>query len=127
MAKIKFERTSAPTGSVEFTRNPSISGRGLQRKKKYFQPIDYSDGGDVYIYDKGIAKDYETLTWNNNAKSDYTNLMIFVGVVVGAKYNFTYTDSDGGIHTARIINGNDLQSAPVATDRESFSVELLLE
>ncbi len=127
MAKIKFERTSAPTGSVEFTRNPSITGRGLQRKKKYFQPIDYSDGGDVYIYNKGITKDFVTLTWNNNAKTDYTNLMTFIGVVVGAKYNFTYYDSDGLTHTARIINSDNLQSSPVATNRESFSVELLLE
>ena len=120
MAKIKFERTSAPTGSVEFTRNPSITGRGLPRKKKYFQPIDYSDGGDVYIYNKGITKDFVTLTWNNNAKTDYTNLMTFIGVVVGAKYNFTYYDSDGLTHTARIINSDNLQSSPVATNRESF-------
>ena len=92
------------------------------------QPKDLADGGDMYIYDKGIAaKDYISLDFRNNSKSDYTNLMTFIGVVVGSKYNFTFTDFDGTTRTARIMNSNDLKSAPVATDRESFMVELLIE
>ena len=126
MAKIKFARTLSPIGSVEFRRNPSVTG-GIKRKKQYFQPKDYSDSGDLYIYDKGVVKDYLTLTFTNNDKADYTDLMTFIGIVIGAKYDFTYYDSDGYARTARIMNSDDLQSAPVMTNRESFSVELLLE
>ena len=128
MAKIKFERTSAPIGSVEFSRNPSITSKSYQRKRQYLQPKDLADGGDMYIYDKGIAaKNYITLTFSNVPQSDYTNLNTFLGVVVGSKYNFTFTDYNGVMSTARIINSDNFQSAPVATDRESFTVELLLE
>ena len=128
MAKIKFQRTSAPIGSVEFQRNPSVTNKDYQRKWQYLQPQDFADGGDVYIYDKGIAaKNYITLNFRNNPKSDYTNLMTFLGIVVGSKYNFTFTDFDGTAYTARIINSDDIQSAPVATDRESLAVELLIE
>lgn len=129
MAKIKFQRTSAPTGSVEFSRNPSIVNRNMQRKIKYLQPKDFSDGGDLYIYDKGIAaKNFITLAWSNIPKTDYNNFKTFLGVVVGSKYNFTFTDSDGTTYTARIYNAEDIQSAPVMTDRESLaSVELLIE
>ncbi|MBI5307786.1 MAG: hypothetical protein HZB37_05520 [Planctomycetes bacterium] len=128
MAKIKFQRTSAPTGSVEFSRNPSIVNRGMQRKRKYFQPKDFSDSGDLYIYDKGVAKNYITLTWSNIPKTDYDNFIAFLAVVVGSKYNFTFTDFDGATYTARINNAEDIQSAPVMTGRESLaSVELLIE
>ena len=126
MAKIKFERTQTPVGSVEFSRNPSIH-QGLQRHRKYFQPKDFSDGGDIYVYDKGIVKNFISFSWQNIPTSDYNNFMTFLGVIVGSKYNFTYIASDGTTATARIMNADDIQSAPVATGRESLSVELLLE
>lgn len=126
MAKIKFERTSAPTGSVEFSRNPSRGDHS--RVTKYKQPLDYSDGGDPYIYDKGIAAEgLRELHWRNIAALDLTNFMTFLGIVVGAKYNFTFTDSDGTTATARIINADDIVSAPVAPGRESLTVKLRIE
>ncbi len=127
MAKIKFQRTSAPTGSVEFSRNPSAISRDYTRKRQYFQPKDFSDGGDLYIYDKGVAKNFIDLNWSNIPKTDYNNFITFLGVVVGSKYNFTFTDFDATTHAARIINSDNIQSAPVATDRESLTIELLIE
>lgn len=126
MAKIKFERTSAPTGSVEFSRNPS---RGdFSRTTKYKQPQDSSDGGDIYIYNKGItAEAHRELRWRNISSLDLSNFMTFLGVVVGAKYNFTFTDFDGTTATARIINSDEIASAPVAPGRESLTVKLRIE
>lgn len=128
MAKIKFERISAPTGSVEFSRNPASGAGDYSRSRKYLQPKDYSDAGDVYIYDKGIAaKTTITLHFRNIPKTDYTNFLTFLGIVIGSKYNFTFTDTDGSTYTARIINSDDIQSAPVMTERESLTIELLIE
>lgn len=126
MAKIKFERTAAPIGSVEFSRNPS---RGdYDRATKYKQPQDYSDGGDLYIYDKGIAAEgRKYLRWRSISDADYSNFMTFLSIVVGAKYNFTFTDYDGATATARIINADEIASAPVAPGRESLTVELRIE
>lgn len=125
MAKIKFERTSAPAGSVQFSRNPS---RGdYKRRKQYIQPQDMSDGGDIYIYDKGDVKEYKTLHWRNIPASDLTNFLDFLAVIGGSKNNFTFTDFDGSQYIARIINANDIQSAPVMADRESLTVEILIE
>jgi len=127
MAKIKFERLSAPTGSVEFTRNPSQREGHYQRTVKYLQPKEYSDGGVLYSYNKGIVQNTKRLVFNNNPASDFTNLLTFLGVVIGITYNFTFTDYDGATYTARIINSDDLQSSPIATERESFTIELLIE
>jgi len=125
MAKIKFERTSAPTASVEFSRNPS---RGdYQRTRKYLQPMDYADGGDVYIYNKGLAKNIIELDWRNIPKADYDAFKAFLDVVNGSQYNFIFTDVDAVMYTARIINPDDMRSAPVMADRESLSVKLLIE
>lgn len=127
MAKIKFERLSAPTGSVEFTRNPSIREGGYRRIKKYLQPKDFADGGNLYVYNKGIVQDRIIITFHNNPVADYNNLLTFLGVVVGSQYNFTFIDYVGTTYTARILNGDDIVSAPVMTDRESFTIELLIE
>lgn len=126
MAKIKFERTSAPTGSVEFSRNPAP--RDYSRKTGYLQPKARSGGGDWYVYDKGLNPErYKTLHWANIPSADLSNFMTFLATMVGAKYNFTFTDYNGATYTARIWNAKDIQSQPVFTDRESLTVELMIE
>ncbi|MBI5075640.1 MAG: hypothetical protein HZB62_10820 [Nitrospirae bacterium] len=126
MALIKFERTSAPTGSVQFARNPGPGS--YSRKTEYMQPKERSNGGDLYSYDKGISPDrFRTLSWKNISATDLANFMTFLGVVVGIKENFTFTDYDGATYTARIWNADDIQSAPVATGRESLTVVLRIE
>lgn len=127
MAYIKFERTSAPTGSVQFTVNPNEAD--YNRKIKYMQPKDYADGGDLYCYDKGItAKNYRSLKWAAMPAADLTSFLAFLAVVVGSKYNFTFTDHDGVTYTARIINADEMPSAPTAGGNESLpAVELLIE
>lgn len=126
MAKIKFARASAPVCSVEFSRNPSPGD--YERTVGYRQPIDYAVGGDPYIYDKSLgAENVRTLHWRNIPATDYTNFLTFLGLVVGAKYSFTFTDTDGATYTARIINPNEIESAPVYTGRESLTIKLRFE
>lgn len=126
MAKIKFQRIVAPIGSVEFTRNPSRGDYG--RKLSYLQPKGRSDGGDWYVYDKGLNPDKtRTLRWRNIPAADLANFLTFLGVVEGSKYDFTFTDCDGSTYTARIWNADDIQSSPVAAGRESLSVVLHIE
>lgn len=126
MAKIKLERTTPPTGSVEFSRNPSKGD--YERITEYLQPKDLAGGGDLYIYDKGDdPKSYKTLRWKNISSADLANFMAFLNAVKGSKYNFTFTDYDSATYTARIMNSNDIRSSPVAHERESLTVELLIE
>ncbi|GAB4486031.1 MAG: hypothetical protein OHK006_13250 [Thermodesulfovibrionales bacterium] len=127
MAKIKFERTSAPTGSVEFSRNPSPGD--YHRNTQYMQPKDLSDGDELYSYDKSLAaRNFRTLRWKNISATDLSNFMTFLNTVaVGIKNNFTFTDYDGSTYTARIWNADDIESSPVFTDRESLTIVLRLE
>lgn len=126
MAKIKFERTSAPTGSVEFSRNPSRGN--ISRTGAYLQPIDYSDGKDLYSYDKGLTEKAEVpMTFGNISSTDLSNFLAFRAVVVGSKYSFTFTDVDGSTSTARFADGGACEYAPVAPGRYSLSFRLLIE
>ena len=126
MARIKFERTTVPTCSVEFSRNPSPGD--YSRKIAYMQPKDRANGGDLYCYDKGLdPENTRKLHWRNIPSTDHANFLTFLGIVKGAKYNFTFTDYDGSTYTARITNGEAIESAPVMTGRESLTVELMFE
>lgn len=128
MAKVKFSRGTTPTGSVEFSRNPSVTNGDDTETVGYLQPKDRADGGDWYISDKGVSpENYKSLLFSNNPESDWDNLKTFLAAMVGALYNFTFTDSDGGTHTARIWNAENLQCKRIATGRVSFLIELLIE
>ncbi|MCK4786202.1 MAG: hypothetical protein KAV87_20765 [Desulfobacteraceae bacterium] len=123
---IKFERTEAPIGSVEFTRAPSRGN--LDRSLKFAQPKDLTDGTDVYAYDKGPTQEFFNLHWSNIPKADYDNFISFVkNIVNGVMESFTYTDIDGTPLTVRIWNGEEINSAPVAYNRESLTVVLRVE
>ena len=71
--------------------------------------------------------DTRRLHWRSISSTDYTNFLTFLGIIKGAKYNFTFTDYDGSIHTARITNGESIESSPVMTGKESLTVELMFE
>src|SRR5574343_793688 len=126
MSLIKFERVSAPIGSVEFSRNPAPEK--IVRRRSFKQPKDFSDGGVLYSYNKGVVSSFEELHFDGNPAIDYTNLMTFINDVVnGNQYSFTYRDYLGNSRTARIYNSDDLQSSPVLPTHEQFSVILYIE
>lgn len=126
MATIKFERTSAPVGSVEFTYHPRVGD--YNRSLNINQIKEVSAGKEVYAYDKGNDEDIRTLKFSNLPEADLTNLIDFVqNVVRGAAYTFTFTDYDGDIFTARIWNAENITSAPRGLLREDFTVILRIE
>ena len=148
MAKIKFARIEGRlTGSIQFSRNPS---RGdYERRIQFFQPKEFSGGGDLYCYDHGIgAKKYRTLHFRNIPKNNLDNYLNFLeNIAQGTKNNFLLFDYDAagdycgdgsytgdgsycysyGIYLARIINTEDIRSKPVAFEREALTIELILE
>ena len=126
MANIKFERIATPLGSFTVAYNPRYGD--FNRGISYMQPMKYSAGGDLYVYDKGLAPSRtREFTFKDLSASEYQNLITFLDdVVVGAKYDFIFTDIDGGRSVARIINGNEITGAPIDWARESLSVKLRL-
>lgn len=121
MALIKFERLTAPTGSVNFSRNPSY---GSGEPYKFRQPKDMSDGGDLYSYDKGVVEDLFELTWNSLPDTDWTNLDNFIrNVAVGIKNSFTYYDKDSNTYTV-VLESEDVDFRPVRYNRYSGTLVL---
>lgn len=124
--KIKFERLSSPVGSVTFSRDPDISG--YKRKTQYFQPKDFSAGGDFYIYQKtSDPKKFRTLVFSDISTEDLSNFTSFLeNVAVGSLNAFIFTDRDGSSYIARIWNSENIESSPQLANRESLSIELMI-
>ena len=67
---------------LAFTHNPRYGD--YRRTRRYVQPIDYSDGGDPYVYDKGLsARNERTLVFDIIPASDLTKLLEFIEIVRG--------------------------------------------
>lgn len=93
MAKVKFQRTEAPTGLVQFTRNPSYGGRD---PFSFMQPGELTGGGDPVVYDQGVILDDLELGFANISESDYQSLRYFLrSVIEAAKYSFDLLDHNG--------------------------------
>lgn len=126
MALLKFERVSAPTGSVEFTYHPKPGD--YTRKLDIKQLKESSAGNEIYVYDKGNSEEFKTLKFTNLPEADLTNFLTFLqSVVNGAAYSFTFTDYDGTTETARIWNAENILSNPVGLSRENLTVILRIE
>ena len=68
-------------------------------------PVNYSDGGQLYAYDKGIAEQYFYLSYERLNSTDHANFSSWLETVaVGPKYAFTMTDEDGVDHTVRLMD-----------------------
>jgi|GEM_PF-3768525 len=121
MAAVRFERASAPAGSVTFSRNPE---QGAVYACEFFQPVDRSGGGSLYIYNKGIfPEDTIVLSWPSISSADKAALDSFIRTVaVGAVNVFTYYDHNGASHAVRLMTPK-----PEFTERYGrFAVRLLL-
>ncbi len=102
MATIKFERITSPIGSVQFSDNPCY---GSSMPFEFKQPKDYSDGGELYIYNKGLVEDIFILVFKKMTEADYSNMTgFFKNVIQGAGYSFTYYDENGTAHTVRLMD-----------------------
>ena len=123
MAKIKFDRTDVPIGSVEFSRNPKTKG-GYSREFKMKQPTRRVAGGDFYSNNKGVEDEFITLFWENIPTADWVNYISFMeNIAKGNSNSFNFTDYDGTVYSNSFIwNAESTPSAPVAHERESLTV-----
>jgi len=112
--------------SLTFTRQPKPGG--YTRHKQYLQPKAYSEGGDVYIYDKGLeAKETRNISINTPSTTEHTNINNFIGLVRGSRFKFIFSDESGATHRAIITNADDIVSSPLMIGYESdIDIELLL-
>lgn len=113
------------SAALQFIRGPRYGD--YKRKKQYIQPIDYSDGDDIYVYDKGLsARNTREITFQRMITADLTRLLEFIEIVRGAKFAFNFYDENGVEHKTLLINPDDITSAPVAYGMEGeITLELL--
>lgn len=68
-------------------------------------PVDYSDGGQLYAYNKGIEEQFFDLVFDNCNSTDYGNVDTWIKTTaVGPKNAFTMTDESGVSHTVRMLD-----------------------
>ena len=113
--------------SLTFQYQPKNEG-GYVRHKQYLQPISYSEGGDVYVYDKGLsARETRSVSINTPSTTEHAALNSFIGLVRGSRFKFLFSDENAATHTAIIANANDIVSSPLMSGYESdIDIELIL-
>lgn len=68
-------------------------------------PVDYSEGGQLYPYDKGIQERFFNLVFDRLPQADFDAFSTWLTTTaVGPKNTFTYTDEDGVAHTVRLLD-----------------------
>jgi hypothetical protein len=121
-----------PTGAVystslAFALQPKVDG-GYVRHKQYLQPVSYSEGGDVYVYDKGLtARETRNISVNMPTTTEHAAINNFIGLVRGSRFKFHFSDENAATHKAIITNANDIVSSPKFSGYENdIDIELLL-
>lgn len=67
--------------------------------------VDYSEGGQLYAYDKGIQEQFFNLSFDRIPATDFANVENWLlNVAVGPLNTFTYTDEDSVTHTVRLMD-----------------------
>jgi hypothetical protein len=122
MAFARFERTSAPAGYVQFSRNPSNASKD---PIEYLAPQDWSNGGTLYSCNKGLVRRTFELTWSGMSDADYQSLVTFFETVaVVSRYSFTFTDWNGSTFTVKFLT-RKLDFPFVGNGRRSGQLTLL--
>jgi hypothetical protein len=79
-------------------------------------PVDYSDGGQLYAYNKGILENLIDLVYQKLSATDYSNFNTWLlTTVVGPASTFTMTDELGANHTVRLLDTRN----PLVADGEN--------
>lgn len=68
-------------------------------------PVDYSAGGKLYAYDKGIKEKFFNLEYDGLSQTDYDHVENWLlNVVIGPRRTFIYTDESGVQYTVRWLD-----------------------
>jgi len=87
-------------------------------------PVDYSEGGQLYAYAKGIQEQFFNLVFERIPQADFDSFEDWLkDIAVGPKNAFTYTDEDGNNHTVRLMNTKN-PLIEVATEMFSGTINL---
>ena len=121
MALITFV-CAAPSASWTPTHNPNY-GEGDVPMIQRHQPVNLSDGGDVYSYNKGQSTPV-SLKWAKMPTVDLITLLAFFATIGGAAHEFAYTDPDAVEYTARLANAEGLIYRYVESSRHEVALEL---
>ena len=124
MALITFIRIISPAASWIPTHNPNY-GDGYVRTIRRHQPLDLSDGGEVYSYGKGASEGL-VMCWPQMPGADLTALLAFFAAISGARRTFTFKDLDGVVYTSRLANSDALEHRDVGGGRHEVIIELEL-
>jgi hypothetical protein len=89
--------------------------------------VDYSEGGELYAYDKGIEEQFFHLVFERIPQADFDNFEDWLKTIaVGPKNTFTYTDEDSADHTVRLMDAKNPLKA-VAAGMYSGTIQLRKE
>jgi hypothetical protein len=70
--------------------------------------VDYSEGRQLYAYDKGVVEQSIVLHFDRIGATDYGNFIDWLeNVAVGPTNTFTFTDEDEDDHTVRLMDTKD--------------------
>lgn len=68
-------------------------------------PVDYSAGGQLYAYNKGIKERFFNLEYDGLGPTDFAYFDNWLlNVAVGPLNTFTYTDEDSAAYTVRLLD-----------------------
>lgn len=90
-------------------------------------PVDYSAGGQLYAYNKGIQEQFFNLVFSRLPQVDFDNFEDWLkDIVTGPLNTFTYTDEDSTDHTVRLLDiKNPLKQ--ISHDRFTGTIHLRKE
>jgi len=81
--------------------------------------VDYSEGGQLYAYDKGIQEHFFNLVYERIPQADFDNFEDWLkNKALGPKNIFTYTDEDSNEHTVRLM---DISNPLIGVADQMFS------
>ena len=70
--------------------------------------VDYSDGRQLYAYNKGVEEQFFNLDFVRVTDTDHSNYLNWLrNVAVGPLNTFTFTDENSTEHTVRLMDTED--------------------
>jgi hypothetical protein len=84
-------------------------------------PVDYSDGGQLYAYNKGILENLIDLAFKRLSATDYSNFNTWLKTIaIGPLNTFTMTDELGTNHIVRLLDTKN----PLVAEKENAAGSL---
>jgi hypothetical protein len=96
MANMKFTKGGSTFTFVDGRKYP------VDDQPRVNVVVDYSEGRQLYAYDKGVQENFIYLDLDRVCQADHDNLEAwFTDTAVGPKNTFTFTDENSEDHTVR--------------------------